>query len=71
MQYTATIQKGHAKNPLTEEEVLAKFRDNVKEVISGERGNNIIACVRSLETVSNVKQLTRLLAIENADQKHS
>ena len=68
VQYTATIQKGHAKNPLTEEEVLAKFRDNVKEVISRERGNNIIACVRSLETVSNVNELTRLLAINTADQ---
>jgi 2-methylcitrate dehydratase PrpD len=68
VQYTATIQKGHAKNPLTEEEVLAKFRDNVKQAISRERGNEIIACVRSLETVSNVRELTRLLAIENADQ---
>jgi 2-methylcitrate dehydratase PrpD len=65
--YTATIQKGHAKNPLTEEEVLAKFRDNVKEGFSRERGDDIIACVRSLETVSNVNQLTRLLAINTAD----
>ena len=68
MQYTATIQKGHAKNPLTEEEVLAKFRDNVKEMIFSEKGNEIIACVRSLETVSNVRELTRLLGINTADQ---
>ena len=37
------------------EEVLAKFRDNVKEVVSREKANEIIACVSSLESVSNVE----------------
>ena len=61
-QYTATIQKGHTKNPLTEDEVLEKFRSNVKDMIPKERGEEIIACVRKLETLSNVRQLTKLLA---------
>ena len=61
-QYTATIQKGHTKNPLTEDEVLEKFRSNVKDMIPKERGEEIIACVRSLETLSNVRELTKLLA---------
>jgi 2-methylcitrate dehydratase PrpD len=61
VEHTATIQRGHAKNPLTEEEVLAKFRDNVKEMIPKERGEELIACVRRLDSVSNVRELTRLL----------
>jgi hypothetical protein len=61
-QYTATIQKGHAKNPLTEEEVLAKFGDNVKERVSKERGEELIACVRGLDTLTSVRELTKLLA---------
>ncbi|HWP57943.1 MAG TPA: MmgE/PrpD family protein [Candidatus Acidoferrales bacterium] len=61
-EYTATMQKGHAKNPLTEEEVLTKFRDNAKEKLSEERADKIIACVRSLESVGDVRELTALLA---------
>lgn len=61
LQYTATIQKGHAKNPLTEDEVLEKFRSNVTVRISKDQGEKIIACVRSLETLDNVRDLTKLL----------
>jgi len=61
VQYTATIQKGHAKNPLTEDEVLEKFRSNITVMIAKEQGEEIIACVRSLETLGNVRELTRLL----------
>jgi 2-methylcitrate dehydratase PrpD len=59
--HTATIQKGHAKNPLTEDEVLEKLRSNVVERISRERGEEIIARVRSLETLGNVRELTKLM----------
>jgi len=61
VQYTATIQKGHTKNPLTEDEVLGKFRSNIKGMISKERGEELIAYVRRLETLSNVRDLTNLL----------
>ena len=60
-QYTATIQKGHAKNPLTEDEVMEKFRSNSTVVISKEKAEEIIACVRGLEKLGNVKELTKLL----------
>src|SRR5262245_1822372 len=60
-QYTATIQKGHAKNPLTEDEVMEKFRSNSTVVISKEQAEKIIACVRSLEKLGNVKELTKLM----------
>jgi 2-methylcitrate dehydratase PrpD len=62
-QYTATIQKGHAKNPLTEDEVLGKFRDNVKETIPPEKAQEIIACVDKLEEIANVRELTKLLLV--------
>ena len=61
VQYTATIQKGHAKNPLTEAEVLDKFRNNITVTITKERGEEIIACVRSLETLGNLRELTKLM----------
>ena len=61
VQYTATIQKGHAKNPLTEDEVLEKFRSNVTVRMSKEQGEEIAACVRRLETLDNVRELTKLL----------
>jgi 2-methylcitrate dehydratase PrpD len=59
--YTATIQKGHAKNPLTEDEVLDKFRSNITVMISKERGEEIIACVRALDTLGNLGELTKLM----------
>ena len=62
VQYTATIQKGHCKNPLTEAEVLEKFRSNVTVRIPKDQGEKIIACVRRLETLDNVRELTKLLA---------
>jgi len=61
-QHTATVQKGHTKNPLTEAEVLSKFRDNAAETISDAKCAEIIACVRRLETIINVRELTQLLA---------
>ncbi|MGH7845804.1 MAG: MmgE/PrpD family protein [Candidatus Binatia bacterium] len=61
VQYTATIQKGHAKNPLTDEEVTEKFRSNAAVMVSQGRAEEIIACVRSLEQLGNVRELTKLL----------
>jgi len=61
VQYTATIQKGHAMNPLTEDDVLEKFRSNATVVISKDQGEEVIACVRRLETLSDLKELTKLM----------
>jgi 2-methylcitrate dehydratase PrpD len=61
VEYTATIPRGHTNNPLTEDQVLEKFRSNIRGVISDERGEKVIACVRSLETLSDLRELTKLL----------
>jgi len=60
-QYTATIQKGHCKNPLSENDVMEKFRSNATVRISKDQGEKIIACIRSLDTLANVRELTKLL----------
>lgn len=62
--YTATIPKGHPENPMTEEEILDKFRSNAKSVISSRRSETLIGKVRSLETLSNVRELVELLKPE-------
>jgi 2-methylcitrate dehydratase PrpD len=59
--HTTTIAKGHPENPMTEEEVLDKFRSNTKEAISAQQSDELITAVQNLETVSNLRQLTALL----------
>jgi 2-methylcitrate dehydratase PrpD len=59
--YTARIAKGHPDNPMTEEEVLDKFRSNAKQVLSPQRSEAVIVKMRNLETVDNVKKLVALL----------
>ena len=61
--YTAKIAKGHPENPMTEKEVLDKFRGNAKQVLSQQRCETFIAKMRNLETIDNVKELVALLTI--------
>jgi 2-methylcitrate dehydratase len=61
--YTAKIAKGHPENPLTEEEVLDKFRSNAKQALSQQRAEAVIAIMRNLETTANVKDLVELLTL--------
>ena len=61
--YTARVAKGHPDNPMTEAEVLDKFRSNAKQAIPPERIEAVIAKMRHLESVDNVKELVALLAI--------
>jgi 2-methylcitrate dehydratase PrpD len=59
--YTARIAKGHPQNPMTEEEVLNKFRSNAKSVISEEQSAELVQDVQHLETIGNVRKLIELL----------
>jgi 2-methylcitrate dehydratase len=59
--HTARIPKGHPENPMTEEEVLDKFRSNAKQVLPPARSEAVIAKMRNLETVATVKELIALL----------
>ena len=59
--HTAKIAKGDPRNPMTEEEVLEKFRSNAKSVLAEEQAGQLAALLRGLEAVSNVRQVTALL----------
>jgi len=54
--------KGQPKNPLTVGELEAKFRDCASRVLPAARAESILSAVRTLETVSDVSDLGRLLA---------
>jgi 2-methylcitrate dehydratase PrpD len=59
--HTARVAKGHPENPLTESEVLAKFRSNAKEVLSAKQSEDLIVALQSLERAGDVRNLTDLL----------
>ena len=59
--YTAKIAKGHPDNPMTDEELLAKFRSNAKSVLSEAKSDELIAAVQNFETLGNVRRLVKLL----------
>jgi len=59
--YTARIAKGDPRNPMTESEVLDKFRGNAKSVISEKQSEELITAVRNLEAVEDVSRLVSLL----------
>jgi 2-methylcitrate dehydratase PrpD len=59
--YTARIAKGHPDNPMTEEEVLEKFRSNAKSVISEKQSAELIHDMQHLETIGSVRKLIELL----------
>ena len=58
--------KGQPKNPLTVGELEAKFRDCAARTLSPERVRSVLAAVRTLETVPDVKVLARLLTRHHA-----
>jgi hypothetical protein len=47
---------------MTEAEVLDKFRSNAKQALSPQTSEAVIAKMRNLETVENVRELVALLA---------
>jgi 2-methylcitrate dehydratase PrpD len=59
--YTANIAKGDPRNPMTDEEVLEKFRANAKTVLSEKQIAELAALVKDLESVGDVRQITALL----------
>jgi len=58
--FTARIAKGDPRNPMTETEVIEKFRSNAKLAISENQAENLGAAVRNLETLPTVKELAGL-----------
>jgi 2-methylcitrate dehydratase PrpD len=61
--YTAKIAKGDQRNPLSEAEVMAKFRANAKLAISEKQSEALASAVATLESVDNVKTIADLLTV--------
>ncbi len=59
--YTAKIAKGDPRNPMTEAEVMGKFRGNARQAISEKQTEAVIDAVNRLESVDNVKTIVDLL----------
>jgi 2-methylcitrate dehydratase PrpD len=62
LSHTAKIAKGDPRNPMTEDEVVEKFRSNAKIVIPEKQAEELIAAVQNLESVDDVKRIVSLLA---------
>ncbi|MBI2204410.1 MAG: MmgE/PrpD family protein [Candidatus Rokubacteria bacterium] len=61
LQRRVSQAKGQPKNPLTDAELEAKFRDCATRVMSAARVETLLGQIKALETVTDVSALTRLL----------
>jgi 2-methylcitrate dehydratase len=61
--FTARVAKGHPENPMTESEVLDKFRGNAKLAISEQRTEQVIGAIQRLDSVDSLKEIAKLLAL--------
>ncbi len=59
--FTARVAKGDPRNPMTESEVIEKFRSNAKLAISEDKAEKLISTVSKLEAVERLKELAELL----------
>ncbi len=59
--FTAEVAKGHPENPMTQEEVVEKFRGNAKLAISDHAAEQLIDSVFKLETLPDVAKLASLM----------
>jgi 2-methylcitrate dehydratase PrpD len=55
--------QGGLTRPVTDEQIEAKFVRMATQVISSARAEEIVSCVRELETLTDIRQLTALLSI--------
>lgn len=56
------VARGHPEDPMSDDEVMAKFRECAAEVLPTAQAEEIIAAVWQLDDLADVRQLTRLLA---------
>ena len=57
--------KGHAKSPMTAQEVESKSRDMAGPALGAQRCEEVLEAVRGLEDIKDVRALTTLLAIND------
>lgn len=55
---------GHPKNPMSDADIVAKFKDcarYAKKTLSEEKINYLVEKILKLETVKNMKEITQVL----------
>jgi 2-methylcitrate dehydratase PrpD len=63
--HTARSAKGDPRNPMSEEEVLEKFRSNARSVISEKQSEELLDAMKGLEKLDNVGKIVDLLIPKN------
>jgi 2-methylcitrate dehydratase PrpD len=58
------LNRGSAERPLSDEEVLAKFRRNAEPVIAPEQIERLAAAVQSVDTAPSIRPLVAALRVE-------
>ena len=61
---TVRHPRGHARNPMTDDEIVAKFNANVADRLSPEKSRAVRERVWSLDACGDVAELPRLLIVE-------
>jgi 2-methylcitrate dehydratase PrpD len=54
--------RGHSANPMTESELQKKFMSLARPIVGGARARELVEVIRSLDTLSDVRDLVRRLA---------
>jgi len=63
--------RGHAKNPMTDQEIIEKFESMAAAYMTKERMTEVVETVFRLETLEDIGQLTRLLIFREGLQGSS
>jgi len=63
----ALVPRGHPKNPLSHNEILAKYRGNVESVLPQDKVQQSINLIEDLENTPNIRELMNALQARVAD----
>jgi 2-methylcitrate dehydratase len=55
--------RGHSKNKMTDDEVIKKFKDNTKSILSSSEAENIIDIIMNLDKCENISYLSKELRV--------
>ncbi|MEM3112279.1 MAG: MmgE/PrpD family protein [Candidatus Anstonellales archaeon] len=58
--------RGHAKNPMTDEEIIQKFKKMAQKVMGQSQMNQLIDTVFNLDRLENINELIRLMIFDHS-----
>ena len=60
-EHTARLAKGDPRNPMTRDDVLGKFRNNAKSILSQDRTTELIDGITRLDALEDIRIVAALL----------